>query len=408
MKKLIMMVVAVLAVPFVFAASALAQVPYHFTGTALYQFGGPPAATFHFGPNGNPDTSFVVITNDGTSTFTGNIGFNAVSPCFGDFSSSHAVTLAPGQSASVSINDEASNFCGYNGPFDGPTPQAGAEFFMNGNVTLGMATESLARRINDRDIHSHVFATNPFGVSLDNYILQGGDPFGRDTEDAFEVAQAHATFQFVQVTDFRGVRRSNEINKGPDHCGTGHQSINFTGQTGSAGDAWITVYDPAGDGIPVFSSVSLSADIMLQKFNNKKGAGLLALFNEAPGEKGLALVVNDAGNTDTLELVTVDGATGKRVVLATVSLKAGIQECAWYHLTMDVVVSGADVSVTGNVYAHVTPTDPGSSLGAQVGTTLSFAGPRPSGVEATGEVGVVASATSAVVNASVTNFEIDD
>jgi hypothetical protein len=74
---------------------------------------------------------------------------------------------------------------------------------------------------------------------------------------------------------------------------------------------------------------------------------------------------------------------------------------------MDVFVIGANVSVTGNVYAHVTPTDPGSALGAQVGTTLSFAGPRPAGVEATGEVGVVASATSAVVNASVTNFEID-
>jgi hypothetical protein len=43
-----------------------------------------------------------------------------------------------------------------------------------------------------------------------------------------------------------------------------------------------------------------------------------------------------------------------------------------------------------------------------VGSTLSFAGPRPTGVEATGEVGVVASATSAVVNASVTNFEIDE
>ena len=67
-----------------------------------------------------------------------------------------------------------------------------------------------------------------------------------------------------------------------------------------------------------------------------------------------------------------------------------------------------DVSVTGNVYEHVTKSDPGSSLGSQVGSTLSFAGPRPTGVEATGEVGVVATATSAVVNASVTNFEIDD
>ena len=412
MKRSIMMVLAVLAVPFVLVAGASAQVPYHFTGTALYQFGGPPAATFHFGPNGNPDTSFVVITNDGTSTFSGNIGFNAVSGCGTDFSSSHAVTLAPGQSASVSINDEASNQCGYNGPFDSaPTAQQGAEFFMSGTVTLGVNSEAIVRKILDRDIHSHVFADNGLGVVLDNYILQGGDPFGRDTGDDVEVAQAHATFQFVQVTDFRGFRRIPDIAKGPDLCGTGHQSLNFTGQTGSAGDTWITVYDPAGPGTPTFMSVSLSADVMLQKFNNLKGAGLLALFNEAAGDKGLALLVNDAGNTDTLQLVTVDAATGKKVVLATVSLKAGIQECAWYHVTMDVVVSGSNVTVTGAVYTHTAPTDPGSSLGVQVGTTLSFTGVLGTGaltgVTSPGEVGVVASATSAVVNASVTDFEID-
>ena len=408
MKRPIMMVLAVLAMSLVFvtSGSAAVPVPYHFNGIALYQFGGPPTADFHFGPDGDPDTSFVVITNNGSSTFAGIIGFNAISPCFGDFSASYVVTLAPGKSASVSINNEASNFCGYNGPVDAaPTAQQGAEFFMDGTVTLGADTDPLVRRILDRDIHSHVFATNPFGVTLDNYILQGGDPFGRDTGDDFEVAQTPATFQFVSLTDFRGVRRKPDINKGPDLCGTGHHSINFTGSTGSASDTWITVYDPAGN--PVFSSVSLSADVMLQKFNNLKGAGLLALFNEATDEKGLALIVNDNGNTDTLQLVTVDQA-GKRVVLQSVALKAGIKECVWYHLTMDVLVNGANVSVTGNVYEHVTKSDPGSSLGSQVGSTLSFAGPRPTGVEATGEVGVVATATSAVVNASVTNFEIDD
>src|SRR5215471_11239190 len=261
MKRSIMMVLAVLAVPFVFVTSASAQVPYHFTGTSLYQFGGPPAATFNFGPVGHPDTSFVVITNDGTSTFSGNIGFNAVSGCGVDFSSSNAVTLAPGESASVSINDEASNQCGYNGPFDSaPTAQQGAEFFMSGTVTLGASSETIVRKILDRDIHSHVFADNGLGVVLDNYILQGGDPFGRDTGDDVEVAQAHATFQFVQVTDFRGVRRSNEISKGPDLCFSKNQSLNFQGVVGTAGDTWITVYDPAGPGTPTFSSVSLSAD----------------------------------------------------------------------------------------------------------------------------------------------------
>ena len=155
------------------------------------------------------------------------------------------------------------------------------------------------------------------------------------------------------------------------------------------------------------SSVSLSADVMLQKFNNLKGAGLVALFNEAMNGKGLALIVNDAGNTDTLQLVTVaHHKTGKPVVLATVALKAGIQECVWYHLTMAVVVSGANVSVTGAVYEHVTPTDPGSSLGPQIGSTLTFAGLLPTGVIAPGEVGIVALAINARVDSSVTNFEV--
>jgi len=35
---------------------------------------------------------------------------------------------------------------------------------------------------------------------LDNYILQGGDPFGRDTFDDFEVAQAPATFKIASRT----------------------------------------------------------------------------------------------------------------------------------------------------------------------------------------------------------------
>jgi hypothetical protein len=41
-----------------------------------------------------------------------------------------------------------------------------------------------------------------------------------------------------------------------------------------------------------------------------------------------------------------------------------------------------------------------------VGGTLVFAGPRPAGVDATGEVGIVASAVSTLVNSSATNFTI--
>ena len=137
------------------------------------------------------------------------------------------------------------------------------------------------------------------------------------------------------LTDFRDVRRPNGINIGLDLGGTGHQALNFTGNAGAAGDTWITVYDPAPNPPPVtFGSVSLSADVLIHTFNNKKGAGLLALYNEAPSKKGLALTLYNAGNTDTLVLATVDQA-GKLVTLKTVSLGAAIAENVWYRVSMD-------------------------------------------------------------------------
>jgi hypothetical protein len=186
--------------------------------------------------------------------------------------------------------------------------------------------------------------------------------------------------------------------------------VNFSGSTGAAGDTWITAYDTspsAAASQDIFGSVSLTADVLIHAFNNAKGAGLLALYNEALGKKGLALIVIDNGSTDRLVLSTVNQA-GQLVTLKTVAMGAGIAENVWYRLTMDVVVSGAHVTVTGKVFTHSSTTDPDSSLGAQVGATLTFSGPLPAGVDPTGEVGIIASAVSAVVDTSVTNFDIVD
>jgi len=210
------------------------------------------------------------------------------------------------------------------------------------------------------------------------------------------------------LVDFRDVRNTHTV--GPDLCGTGHASINFTGSAGSAGDTWITVYDATPgtpDEDPVFGSVSLSADVQIRRFNNKKGAGLLALFNEGASDKGLALIIYDSGNTDGLTLGTVSKSSGQVGLLTNVYLDSGIAECDWYRLTMDVVVSGGTVTVTGKVFRHTLPSDPNSPLGAQVGGTLVFSGALPAGISTTGEVGIVASAISAVVDSSVTNFTID-
>jgi hypothetical protein len=178
------------------AARAATPVPYQFDGLAFYQEG-PPSDVFLGSPGGLPDTGWVRVTNNGTSTFTGTIGFHAIA-CTGiDFSDSFSVTLNPGDHYSFSFSHESSDFGGFNGLCN--ATQDGAEFFMDGTVSLGADTESVNLSIFDKDIHSNAPRTNPFGVTLDNYILQGGDPFGRDTGDDFEETQAPGPFQFAQV-----------------------------------------------------------------------------------------------------------------------------------------------------------------------------------------------------------------
>jgi hypothetical protein len=118
-------------------------------------------------------------------------------------------------------------------------------------------------------------------------------------------------------------------------------------------------------------------------------------------------VLYDSGNSDGLVLGAVNPATGKFTALATVLLGENITENTWYRLTMDVAVSGGNVTVTAKVFRHTVPTDPNSPTGTQVNGTLNFSGALPAGVDATGEVGIVASGASTSVNSSVTNFTIN-
>jgi len=222
------------------------------------------------------------------------------------------------------------------------------------------------------------------------------------------------TIEFFDFADneyqdnFRGILRAGDINPGTDLAGGGHTSLNFTGNTSSAGSTWLTVFDATTPLPEDACQLTLSADILISKFNNSKGAGLLALFNEATGKKGLALLVLDAGNTDVLQLVTVD-QTGKLAVLKSVSLGGGILENVWYRVTMDITdTSEPNVTVTGSVTRHSLATNPNSPLlPPPIGTlALTFTGALPSGVDSTGKVGLVARAVSAVVDSSITNYTI--
>src|SRR2546425_541549 len=196
--RLILALAAAVLFPMVGAgttASASAPVGYEFDGLAFYQFGAP--GDLAGGPGGCPDTGFVRITNNGASTFTGTLGFTAISGFGANDSASYSVTLAPGAHPSFSFNCESSNQFGFNGAFG--TTQNGAEFFMMGTVSNGTNSESVNLSVFDKDIHSGAPRLNPFGVALDNYILQGGDPLGRDTSDNYETTQAPGPFQFFEA-----------------------------------------------------------------------------------------------------------------------------------------------------------------------------------------------------------------
>src|SRR5262245_17741202 len=93
-------------------------------------------------------------------------------------------------------------------------------------------------------------------------------------------------------------------------------------------------------------------------------------MNEGPGRKGLGLFIKEAGNTDSLGLVTVDGdpaRNGKPTTLVSVSLNGGISGRAWLRLVMTTVedrsTSPSKWTVTGKVFKHVTSSDPNSGLG---------------------------------------------
>jgi hypothetical protein len=164
--------------------------------TTSYGFGyGGPVATFLGGGSPSPDTGFITYTNSGSDTFVGDVGYTAVSNFGGDLSFlATGVTIAAGSSVYVAIGSESSNVGGFNGAY--MTIQPGINITLNG--LFGATAASLS--VLDSDVHSGVFATNPYGVTLDNYVLQGGDPYGRDTGDGFEVNQAFGHYTFASGT----------------------------------------------------------------------------------------------------------------------------------------------------------------------------------------------------------------
>ena len=191
-----------------------------------------------------------------------------------------------------------------------------------------------------------------------------------------------------------------------------HTALNFTGQAGPAGDTWLTKWTPGG--APAHFNgrcgVGVAATILTHPFNNRKGAGLVALLNDAnPGDKGLAVVLM---TTATRMRYSSRRSTRSREssVTKTLPLIAPIEENAWYvvlmELTVDLAYEGHSLTVEAIVLSLQDPTnpDPNGDFDQVIGYLRLKTPLENIGLQPTGQVGVMASAINAVVDSSVTTW----
>ncbi len=212
--------------------------------------------------------------------------------------------------------------------------------------------------------------------------------------------------------DFTDVRGGADIyTDAHDMGGTGHSALNFLGGAATRGDTWLTKWTPGGL-TTTFNgrcSTSVFANILIHPFNNRKGVGLVALLNDAqPGDKGLALILYDNGNTDMLQLVTIDPFTGEMTRLGSAPLGVAIKEDAWYAFFLDVTVElgfeNDKLVVQAEVFSLTDPLDPNSDFDERLVFVRGRAPLNATGLQDQGQVGIIASAFGAVVNSSVTNW----
>lgn len=196
---------------------------------------------------------------------------------------------------------------------------------------------------------------------------------------------------------FTDIRRGDQINDDYANC-----TLNLTGSTGSAGDMWITVVDGA-EGTPTPQCVSLTAQVLIKKYDNRKAVGFVT--NLSGGGKGLFLGLYDNGNTDAMTLSTFDASTGKLgTTVANKSLGSKIQENVWYQLELDICNNGAHLVGQASVEPFPPAGGP-ACTGAQACLDIDTA--LPAGISVDGRIGIAGYAKSSFVDSSVKNFSWD-
>ena len=202
-------------------------------------YGGPFGSPY-FGVNGpfcdvngfcaGPDSGFAVFHNAGTTDFIGTVKLNAWAMDGVGYVYNTFQDLLAGQTklleahtypefygwfgynpAPVPWQDDSSNHGGFNPErpwlYTPGAPQLGLQMSFNGVITDGFTSQSVYLEIFDRDVHSGVFRTpitfpdpGPYLLS-DSYVLQGGDPLGRNPTggDEFEREQHSGSYTFEQM-----------------------------------------------------------------------------------------------------------------------------------------------------------------------------------------------------------------
>jgi hypothetical protein len=181
---------------FTSAGAILPAVGYQFDVTTHDQFGEYPGALYFTG-DANTETGFIIVRNNGASTFDGTI--NVTGKARGRQRPQRVVQRHVGARGSGGVRRRPGlqrPGGGFNLTDDGSSN--GIQIALNGSVTTGANSEPVNLAVFDKDIHLgtprdvHALPSTESGTPLfsDSYVLEGGDPSGGSTGHVFETAQA--------------------------------------------------------------------------------------------------------------------------------------------------------------------------------------------------------------------------
>lgn len=188
-----------------FSLPGQANLAYRFDITTAYAAADPFPNRIDNAVSG-PATGYIQVTNAGPGDYRGIIRLVAFSQIGGDMGFNADAGLIPsGGTVSIGLPNDSAAVGGFNGP--SYTFRPGIILYMEGGVTTQAAGGWLKIGVQDLDIRSGVFRVDPNGLVTDDFVLQGGDPFGFYNGTGFSLGQAwgHATLSGVAIGEPGGM-----------------------------------------------------------------------------------------------------------------------------------------------------------------------------------------------------------